>query len=68
MRARSEMVVAETRLGEGNAVEEITGSAKSGAFDLIVVGARGLGTIRKILIGSVSEGVRKKCSLPRVDS
>ena len=52
-----------TELGEGNPVEEIVAKSKN-AFDLIVLGARELSTMRKFLVGSVSEGVVKNAPCP----
>jgi nucleotide-binding universal stress UspA family protein len=54
----------ETELVEGNTVEEIVKKSKEGQFDLIVMGARGLTTIKKLFIGSISEGVIKNASCP----
>lgn len=50
-------IPADTLLKEGHAVEEILRTAREGRYDLIVIGARGLSTIKEILLGSVSHGV-----------
>lgn len=63
-KVRSEKVEVETELIDGNAVEEIVRKAEEGKFDLIVMGARGLSTIKKLFIGSVSDGVIKKAPCP----
>jgi nucleotide-binding universal stress UspA family protein len=63
-KVKSETIEVETELTEGNAVERIVEKSKEGKFDLIVMGARGLSTIEKILIGSVSEGVIKNAPCP----
>ncbi len=63
-RVESEKIEVETELIEGNTVEEIVRKSKEGQFDLIVMGARGLTTIRKLFIGSISEGVLKNASCP----
>ncbi|MGE5638442.1 MAG: universal stress protein [Chloroflexota bacterium] len=63
-KAESENVEVETELVEGNTVEEIVKKSKEGQFDLIVMGARGLTTIKKLFIGSISEGVIKNASCP----
>jgi nucleotide-binding universal stress UspA family protein len=57
-------VQAETVLKEGHAVEEILRTAREGEYDLIVIGARGLSTIKEILLGSVSHGVVIHASCP----
>jgi nucleotide-binding universal stress UspA family protein len=63
-KVRSEKVEVDTELIDGNAVEEIVRKAEEGKFDLIVMGARGLSTIKKLFIGSVSDGVIKKAPCP----
>lgn len=60
----SEMIEVETELAAGTAVEAIVEKSKEGKFDMIVMGARGLGTMKKLLIGSVSEGVIKNSPCP----
>ncbi len=57
-------VQAETLLKEGHAVEEILKTAREGKYDLIAIGARGLSTIKEILLGSVSHGVVIHASCP----
>ncbi len=49
---------------EGNPAEVIVKKSKEGKFDLIVMGARGLSGLKKILVGSVSEGVVKNAACP----
>ena len=49
--------VAGTHLREGHPAEEIAGLAGELGADLVVVGGRGLGTIKRLVVGSVSEGV-----------
>jgi len=46
-----------TLLKEGHAVNEILKTCKKENFDLIVMGARGISTIKEIFLGSVSHGV-----------
>jgi nucleotide-binding universal stress UspA family protein len=57
-------VKVETALREGNTVQEIVKLSKEGQFNLIVIGARGIGKIRELLMGSVSEGVIKHAPCP----
>ncbi|MCW8802139.1 MAG: universal stress protein [Candidatus Bathyarchaeota archaeon] len=49
---------------KGNIVEEILQTIKSDKFDLVIMGARGQGPIRKLLLGSVSSGVIEKATCP----
>ncbi len=63
-KVRAEKIAVETDLADGNAVNEIVKKAKEGKFDLIIMGARGLGTIKRLFIGSVSEGVIKNAPCP----
>jgi nucleotide-binding universal stress UspA family protein len=63
-RVRSEKIEVETELAEGNAVDVIVKKSKEGKFDMIIMGARGLSTIKKIFVGSVSEGVIRNAPCP----
>ncbi len=63
-KAQAEGIQAETLLKEGHAVEQILRTASEGKYDLIVIGARGLSTIKEILLGSVSHGVVIHASCP----
>lgn len=63
-RAHAEGVQVKTLLKEGHTVEEILRTASEGKYDLIVIGARGLSTIKEILLGSVSHGVVMHASCP----
>ena len=60
----AEGVQSETLLKEGHTVEEILKIAKEEDSDLIVIGARGLSTIREIFLGSVSHGVTLHAPCP----
>lgn len=46
-----------TSIGEGNAAEQILKAAADNEADLIVLGATGLGGVKRFLLGSVSEKV-----------
>ena len=54
----------DTRLLEGNVVDQIIKTAKEENFDLIVIGARGLSKFEEILLGSVSHGVVEEAPCP----
>jgi nucleotide-binding universal stress UspA family protein len=63
-KVKSEKIEVETELIDGSAVEEIVKKSEEGKFELIVMGARGLSTIKKLFIGSVSDGVIKNARCP----
>src|SRR5947209_3151532 len=52
-----ELDVAQVHLKEGSAVDEILGLAEGIGADLIVIGSRGLGPVKRFVMGSVSEGI-----------
>jgi nucleotide-binding universal stress UspA family protein len=55
----------ETVIAEGDAASNITGYAHKESFDLIVIGSRGLGRLKEMMLGSVSNKVlhHTKCSV-----
>ncbi len=53
-----------TELAWGNPSEVIVEKARSGGYDLIVMGSRGLGAISGLLLGSVSDRVVKLAPCP----
>lgn len=53
-----------TQLLEGDIVQQIVKTADAEGFDLIVMGARGVGKLTELLLGSVSSGVLKNASCP----
>lgn len=63
-KTRAEGVQVETLLREGHVVQEIVSVASEGKFDLIVMGARGVGKLKEILLGSVSDGVLRNAHCP----
>lgn len=63
-KVEAEGVEVETLLREGHAVKEILETCREFKFDLIVLGARGLSTIKEILLGSVSHGVTTHARCP----
>jgi nucleotide-binding universal stress UspA family protein len=56
--------VADAHLREGRAAEEITGLARELAADLVVVGSRGVGPVKRLVEGSVSERVLRLAGCP----
>lgn len=62
--ANEEGFEVKTLLVEGDAVEQIVKTSKEGDFNLIVMGARGLGKARELILGSVSHEVIKSAPIP----
>jgi nucleotide-binding universal stress UspA family protein len=56
--------VAEAHLREGSAADEILDLAEGIGADLIVIGSRGLGPVKRIALGSVSEAVVHHATRP----
>jgi nucleotide-binding universal stress UspA family protein len=54
-----------TVIAEGDAASSITKYAQQGEFDLIVIGSRGLGRLKGMMLGSISNKVlhHTKCSV-----
>ena len=52
------------KTGGGNTGSEIVKFAKSGKFDMIVIGARGLGGAKEAFLGSTSNYVMHKTNIP----
>ena len=63
-KAETAGVQVETLLKLGQPVEMIIEASDNGRFDLIVMGARGLGPIKEMLLGSVSHGVASHARCP----
>ena len=63
-KVNAEGIQSKTLLREGHVVEEILKAAKEEDVDLIVIGARGLSTIKEIFLGSVSHGVTLHAPCP----
>jgi nucleotide-binding universal stress UspA family protein len=57
-------IVFSEKITDGHEAEEIVGFATEKKFDLIVIGARGLGSIKEVFLGSVSNGVLHKSKIP----
>jgi nucleotide-binding universal stress UspA family protein len=54
----------ERQIVVGHPVDEIVGAAARPGVDLVVVGARGLGAVQRMLLGSVSEDVLRHVDRP----
>jgi nucleotide-binding universal stress UspA family protein len=59
-------VVISSRLREGDPALEIVAEAKEAGFDIIVVGHRGLGRVKELFLGSISEKVAHLAPCPVV--
>jgi len=57
-------IVFSERITDGHEAEEIVGFSAEKKFDLIVIGARGLGSVKEVFLGSVSNGVLHKSKIP----
>ena len=53
-----------TKLLEGRPADKIVETAKLESFDLIIIGSRGLGGIKEIFLGSVSDRVADEAPCP----
>ena len=51
-------------LKEGDPALEIVNTAKEGGFDVIVIGHRGLGKMKELFLGSISEKVAHLAPCP----
>jgi nucleotide-binding universal stress UspA family protein len=63
-KVKAEGIQSKALLKEGHVVEEILKAAKEENIDLIVIGARGLSTLKEIFLGSVSHGVALHAPCP----
>ena len=52
------------KLVQGRAADKIVETANEGAFDLIVIGSRGLGGIKGFVLGSISDRVADEAPCP----
>ena len=50
--------------GGGNTAAQIVNTAKKGNFDMVVIGARGVGNAKEAFLGSVSNSVMHKSKVP----
>jgi nucleotide-binding universal stress UspA family protein len=62
--AKSQGVLAETRLRQGVPAEELLRAAVDEKVDLIVLGSRGLSQVRAFFLGSVSDKVSHHAKCP----
>ena len=59
-------VVVSSKLREGDPALEIVAEAKEAGFDVVVVGHRGLGRVRELFLGNISEKVAHLALCPVV--
>lgn len=59
-----EGLLAAVRIERGAPVRVILDHARSGGYDLLVIGSRGRGPLRSALLGSVSRRVIERCPIP----
>jgi len=57
-------VKAKAVLKAGNPAEEIIDAARDGRFDVILVGIRGMGAVKRFIIGSVADRVVRHATVP----
>jgi nucleotide-binding universal stress UspA family protein len=62
--AQAESEVSGAHLRRGRPAEEITSLAEELGSGLLVLGSRGLGTVKRLVLGSVSEEVLSHCRRP----
>lgn len=63
-KVKAEGIQVETLLKTGHVVNEILKVSRKDKCDLIVIGARGLSTIKEIFLGSVSHGIIQYAQCP----
>jgi nucleotide-binding universal stress UspA family protein len=56
-RVLADLGAVETKVGEGEPREQILAEARTWNADLVVVGAKGLGAVKRFLVGSVSTAI-----------
>ena len=61
---KAEGIPVKTLLKKGKVVGEILNTISEGEYDLVVMGARGQGMIKKLFIGSVSTEIIQKAQCP----
>ncbi|MFQ6028129.1 MAG: universal stress protein [Dehalococcoidia bacterium] len=61
---QSEGFQAETTIGEGAAAENIVNYSREHGIDLVVMSSHGHGGVKRLLLGSVTDGVIRSCEAP----
>jgi nucleotide-binding universal stress UspA family protein len=57
-------ILLKSKIINGSPTKEIQDLSNSKKFDLIVIGARGLGSIKEVFLGSVSHAILHKARIP----
>jgi nucleotide-binding universal stress UspA family protein len=57
----ADRITSSTRLGSGSSAGDIVHEARTGMYDAIAVGRRGMTKIEEMLLGSVSNGIFDQC-------
>jgi nucleotide-binding universal stress UspA family protein len=63
-RAAQKGILFKSKIIWGSPVCEIQEMTKAKKFDLIVIGARGMGSIKELFLGSVSNAIVHKSKIP----
>lgn len=61
---KSEGFEAEATIREGATVENIVGYSREHGVDLVVMSSHGYGGVKRLLLGSVTDGVIRSCEAP----
>lgn len=64
IRAAQKGILFKSKIIWGSPTSEIQDMAKSKKFDLIVIGARGMGSVKELFLGSVSNAIVHKSKIP----
>ena len=63
-RAAQKGILFKSKLVWGSPISEIQDMTKAKKFDLIVIGARGMGSLKEFFLGSVSNAIVHKSKIP----
>ena len=63
-RAAQKGILFKWKIVWGSPVSEVQDMTKSKKFDLVVIGARGMGSVKELFLGSVSNAIVHKSKIP----